>query len=125
MLVVQIDPVGSEPPQRTLNGGADIGGAAVPIPWALAGVRNEPEFGGQYHVVAAVLECPADEFLVDVGAVDLGGVDEVHPEVEGAVDGADGFVVVGAGSGVAVRHAHCAKADARYCQVAESCVLHV
>ena len=90
-----------------------------------AGVGDEPELGGEHHVVAAALDGPADEFLVDVRAVDLGGVDEVDAEVERAVDGADGFGVVGAGAGVAVRHAHCAKADARYCQVAESCVLHV
>ena len=45
---------------------------------------------------------PAHEFLVDVGAVDLGGVDERDTEVECAVDGADGLGVVAAGAGVAV-----------------------
>ncbi len=67
VLVVQVDPVGAEALQRILHGGTDIGGATVQIPWALACVRDEPELGGQHHLVAAALECPADELLVDVG----------------------------------------------------------
>ena len=40
-----------------------------------AGVGHEPELGGEHHLVAAALDRAADEFLVGVGAVDLGGVD--------------------------------------------------
>ena len=81
---------------------------------------DETELGGQHYLVAAALECPADEFLVDVRAVDLGGVDQGHAEIERPVDGADRFGVVAAGAGVAVGHAHCAQADAGDGQVAES-----
>ena len=77
VLVVQVDVVGAEPLQRTLDGGADVGRAAVEVPWARAGVRDDAELGGQHHLVAAALERAADELLVDVRAVDLGGVDEV------------------------------------------------
>ena len=70
-------------------------------------------------------ERPADEFLVGVRAVDLGGVDQGDAEVERAVDGADGFGVVGAGAGVRERHAHGAEADPGDVQVSELDVLHV
>ena len=86
---------------------------------------HQAELGGQHDLVAAALQRLSHEFLVDVGAVDFGGVDERHPEVECAVDGADRFGVVAAGAGVAVRHAHRPQADARYRQVLELDVLHV
>ena len=78
VLVVQVDVVGAQPSQRALDGGADVGRAAVEVPRALAGVGDQAELGGQHDLVAAALQRPADEFLVDVGAVDLGGVDERH-----------------------------------------------
>ena len=95
VLVVQIDVVGAEAAQRTLDRGADVGRAAVQVAWAAAGVRDHAELRGQHHLVAAALERLADEFLVGVRAVDLGGVDERDAEVERAVDGADRLRVVG------------------------------
>ena len=68
----------------------------------VAGVGDQPELRGQHHLVAAALQRPADQFLVDVRAVDLGGVDERDAQFERPVDGPDGFVVVAARAGVAV-----------------------
>ena len=117
VLVVQVDVVGVEPAQRSFDGDADVLGAAVGPD--SAGVRHEPELGGEHHLVAAALEGAADEFLVGVGAVDLGGVDQGDAEVEGPVDGADGFGVVAAGPGVGGGHAHRAQADAADVEGAE------
>ena len=124
MLVVQVDVVGAKPAQRALHGGADVGRTAVESPRARAGVRDEAELGGEHHLVAAALDGTADEFLVDVRAVDLGGVDEGDAEIESAMDGANRFVVVGSGAGVAVGHAHGSQPDARDFEVAELRVLH-
>ena len=88
-----------------------LAGLLSSCPWLATGVRDHAELGGEHDLVAAALDGPADEFLVDVRAVDLGGVDECHPEVEGAVDGADGFGVVASGAGVGEGHAHGAQAD--------------
>ena len=93
-------------------------------PALAAGVGDQAELGGQHHLVPAALQRAADEFLVGVGAVDLGGVDEGDAQLQGAVDGAHGLVVVGAGAGVAVGHAHRAQADAGDVQVTQADVLH-
>ena len=114
VLVVQVDVVGTEAGQRSLDGGADVGRAAVdragdhPI-----AVRDEAELGGDDDVVAAALQCPADDLLTVEWAVDLGSVEMGDAEVEGAVDRADGLRVVdGAFAGVRARHGHGAEADA-------------
>ena len=99
VLVVEVDVVGAEPPQRSLDRGADVGRAAVEVPRAAAGVRHEAELGRQHHLVAAALDGPADELLVGERAVDLGGVDEGDAQFERPVDGADRLGVVGARAG--------------------------
>ena len=93
--------------------------AAVRRARPAAGVRDESELRGEHDLVAAALQGPADELLVGVGAVDLGGVDEGDAEVERPVDGADGLGVVGASAGVGGGHAHRAEADPGNLQLAE------
>ena len=53
----------------------------------------------QHDVVAAALERLADDLLGLAGGVDVGGVDEVDPGVQRAVDDADRVVVVGVAPG--------------------------
>ena len=43
-------------------------------------------------------------------AVDVGGIEKVDPQLQGAVQGRDGLLGVGAG-GVEIGHAHAAEAD--------------
>src|SRR3954468_4010320 len=93
--------------------------AAVELAGGAAGVGDEAVLGGQHHLVAAAADGPADELLVGVRPVDLGGVQQGHAEIERAVDGADGLGVVGAGAGVGEGHAHAAQADAGDGQVAQ------
>ena len=94
VLVVEVDVVGAEPPQRSLDGGPDVGRAAVHHAGAAARVRDQAELGGDHDLVAPTRDGAADELLAVEGAVDLCGVDVGDPEVEGAVDGADRLVVV-------------------------------
>src|SRR4029077_16018086 len=89
VLVVQVDVVGAEPRQRALHGDPDAGRAAVETALCAPGVRDEAELGGEHDLVPAVPDGPADELLVVIRAVDLGGVEEGDAEVEGPVDGAD------------------------------------
>ena len=124
VLVVQVDVVGAEPLQRAFDGGADVRRAAVEVPAPPPAWEIEPELRGEHDLVAAALDGPADELLVGVRAVDLGGVDEGDAEVEGAVDGADRLGVVAAGAGVGGGHAHRAEADAADIEGAQGDVLH-
>jgi hypothetical protein len=112
VLVVQVDVVGAEPPQGAVDRGADVGRAAVEVAGAAAGVGDHAELGRHHDLVAAAVDGAAEEFLVGVGPVDLGGVEQGNTEVEGSVDGADGLGVVAARAGVGVGHPHATEADA-------------
>ena len=98
VLVVEVDAVGAEPLQGALDRGADVRRAAVEHAGAAAGVRDEAELRRQHDLVAAALEGAADELLVGVGAVDLGGVDVGDAQVERPLDGADRLGVAAVGS---------------------------
>jgi hypothetical protein len=54
---------------------------------------------GQHDVVAAAFERLADDLFGLTGGIDVGGVDEVDPGVQRAVDDADRVVVVGVAPG--------------------------
>jgi hypothetical protein len=82
VLVIQVDAVGAEPLEGALDGGADVRRAAVEHSGASARMRDEAELRRHHDLLAAVFEGAADEFLVRVGAVDLGGVDIGDTQVE-------------------------------------------
>jgi hypothetical protein len=63
---------------------------------------DKSELRGDDGLIAAVLQSAPYEFLVDVGTVDLGGVDERDTELECPVNGADRLGVIAASTGVAV-----------------------
>src|SRR6202022_3222320 len=125
MLVVEVDIVGVETSQRSFDGGADVRRAAVEGARATTGVGDHAEFRCEHNLLAAPLQGSADEFLIGVGPVDFGGVNQGDAQVECAVDGADGLDVVAAGAAVRRRHAHRAHPDARYVEVPQLGVLHI
>ena len=126
VLVVQVDVVGAETLQGALDGGLHVRGAAVDHTGAAAGVGDEAELGGDLHLVAAAVECLADDLLAEEGTVDLGGVDVGDTEFQGPVDGADRLVVVETAlARVGAGHGHGAEADAGDLEAPEVCVLHV
>jgi hypothetical protein len=124
VLVVEVDPVGAQARQGALDGGADVGRAAVDVAGSATGVGHEAELGGDDDLVAPALDRLPDDLLAVERAVDLCGVDVGDAEVECAVDGADGFgVVEGAAGGVGAGHGHGAQADPGDRQVPECGVL--
>ena len=76
-------------------------------------MRDEAELRRQHDTIAASLESAADEFLVRVGAVDLGGVDVGDAELDCPLDGADRFGVAAGRVEVVAGHRHRAESDAR------------
>jgi hypothetical protein len=91
--LVEVDPVGVEPPQRVLDRPHDPPARAA-APVRVVAHRHE-ELGRQDDVVAPALERLADDLLRLAGRVDVGGVHEGDPGVEREVDDADRVVVVG------------------------------
>ena len=124
VLVVQVDVVGAQPLQGTLDGDADVRRAAVEDARAAAGVRDDAELRGQHHLVAAILDGPADELLVGEWTVDLGGVDVRDAEVQRSVDSANRLGVAAGSDVVVARHRHGAESDAGDVESADRDVLH-
>jgi hypothetical protein len=71
--------------------------SSIGVSGSTAGVRYQPEF--RYHdgLAAASFQGAADELLVGVGAVDLGGIDVGDAQLPCSLDGADRFGVVAVG----------------------------
>ena len=88
MQVEEIDVVDAQPLQAGLAGLSDIAGVAVhPRP-------GDAELGGQEDLVAPPRQEPPDQGLVVAHAVDVGGVPEGDPELQGAAEGGQGFRLV-------------------------------
>ena len=114
VLVVQVDVVRTEPLQRALDRGADVVRAAVDDAGPAAGVGHQAEFRRQHDLIAPALDGPADQLLVEIRAVDLGGVDVGDAQIERPVDGPDLFGLAALPRVVVARHRHGAKTDPRY-----------
>ena len=101
VLVEEVDVVHAEPREPLVARAPDgLGPAVDPARVGVVGIALDAELGGEHHLVAATLDGATHQLLVDVRAVDLGGVDEGDAEVEGPLDGANGLRVVGACAGV-------------------------
>ncbi len=93
--LVEVEVVGVQAAQARLAGAAQIprrGVAAVAL--ALRLVEDVAELGRQHHPVPPARERAPDDPLAVSRAVDIGGVEEGHAEVERAADRADRLVVV-------------------------------
>ena len=85
--------------------------SGLPLKPRLSGIlriAHDAEFGGDDELVASAFDGASDEFFVDERAVDVGCVEELDAEFEGAVDGGEGFGVVA--SAIKLGHAHAAQA---------------
>ena len=107
--LVEVDPVRLEPPQRVLDLMDD------PAARVAAAVRivahRHVHLAREHDVVAAPGERLADDLLRLALRVDVGGVDEVDPGVEGRVDDPDRLVVVGVAPGAEHHRAEAQLAD--------------
>ena len=103
---VEVEVVGAEPPQAVLHLAEDVVAAAAPLVGPLS--HGPPHLGGQHHLVAPVLEGLAHDALGFAAVVHIGGVDEIDAAIQGLVNDADGFFLVGG----ATEH-HGAQAQAR------------
>ncbi len=129
VLVPEVDVVGAEALQAPLERRAHVLRPAVLARDPAVG-ELEAELGRDDRLRAATGERAAEQRLVGVGPVDLGGVEEVDPELERAMDGRDAFRLVGLavhlGRAGDAAHAHGAEADRRDDQslLAECALLH-
>ena len=122
MLIVEVDDVDAQAPERLLERPAHRVRATV------GGILSDAELGGEHDVLTTA----ARERLADLDlriAVDLGGVEEVDAQVQGAMDERDGGGVVADAAAVDIgdAEAHAAESDCgdRGPLTAERALLHV
>jgi len=104
--LVEVDAVELQSPQRRLAALLDPLGAEVARP--LAGARaDKASLRRDHEVVGIRMQRLRNQVLRDLGPVGVGGVDQVHAELEAALEDADGLVGIGrrtpgAGAGDAI-----------------------
>jgi hypothetical protein len=92
--LVNGDAVEAEAFEAAFNGFAEVVGAGVVDP--LGGANALPSaLGGDDEVGGVRVERFGEEFFRDVGAVGVGGVDEVDAEFDGTAEGCDTGVAIG------------------------------
>jgi hypothetical protein len=115
--LVEVDPVGLKPLQRVLDLLDDPAAGVATLVGVLA--HRHVHLAGEHDVVAlAARQGLADDDLGLAAGVDVGGVYEVDPGIQRAVDDPDALVVV-LGAPVAEHHgseAQLADRDARASQ---------
>jgi hypothetical protein len=107
VLVVEVDRLDSEPLERRVARRVHVLGVPAysqPLAVLAAGV---PELRRQHHLVATAGDRAAHQDLVREGPVHVGGVKEVDPQFERAVDRGGRLLVVGLA--VELGHAHAAE----------------
>ena len=104
------------------DGAHVVGLAADAAPERVVGIADDAELGGDDDAVAPALDGLADQDLVGVRAVDVGGVEQRDAEIEGAMDRGDAFGLVG--RAVELGHAHAAEAEGGHGEWAEMTGVH-
>src|SRR5438128_8888879 len=110
MLIIEVDNIGPEPFQRTLDALLDALGAAVLH--LLSVLDLDPEFGGDHHLSAQWRQRLADELFVGVRTVNLGGIEERDAAFDGRADERDHRLLV-RWETVALAHPHAAEPERR------------
>ncbi len=116
VLVIEIDAVGPEALQRFLDDPPD---ALRPAVQSIRAVDLEAELGGDDNVVAHGRERLADEFLVDVRAVDFCGIEERDASLVGVANDSDALGPVHTRTVVTAAEAHVAEAKLRHLQTSQ------
>ncbi len=121
MQVIEIDDLHAQPLEARLAGLRHVFGAAIDTRLAVR-PTDIAELRCQHDFVAPALESAADQRLVSAGTIHVGRVDQIDAEIDGPVDGRDGFGL--AGLAIDRRHAHATEADGRNLELAELPCLH-
>src|SRR6266851_3506311 len=117
MLVVQVNIVNAETPQRALAGLAHVLGLAADSKPLAIRTTDDPEFRGDHHLIAPAFDRATDQLLVLKRTVRIGGVEECNSQLDRAFDGGDRFGFVG--RPIELAHAHAAKAESGHFQASQ------
>jgi hypothetical protein len=109
VLVVEVDVIRPQAAQRRLARLVHV--LRAPVDTAIQGIvpAHDPELGGEHDLVAAAGDGASHQLLVVSLPVHVRRVEQLHAQVQGAVDDADRLLVVDLA--VELGHAHQTEAD--------------
>src|ERR1700732_1492254 len=107
MLIVEINRCNAKAPQARLAGLLHIFRPPIDAKERSAWPANVAKLGSNNHLMAALFNCPAHQFLVSAGAVHIGRVEQGNAAIDGMLYCGDRFVVVR--FAIKLRHTHTAK----------------
>ena len=110
MLVKQIDVIGLQSTQRPLNRDPNVLGAAVENLLFIVVAEGEAELGGDDHLIAHRCQGFAYHLLVQVRAVNLGGIEERDASLNRRTNQRNGLLCVSRRA-VAMAQAHATQAQ--------------
>src|SRR5256886_10778049 len=87
MQLIQVEVIGLKPLERTVQSESQVPRIEVHSDAAMVEVASH--LRGEEHVFAAALQSLAENFLAVPPAVDVGGIEEVHPEFDRSSHGLD------------------------------------
>src|SRR5437660_11046189 len=124
MLIIEIDDVGPESFQRTLDALFDALGPAV-LDLLSAGITSDAELRGDHHLSAHRRQRLANELFVGVRTVDFGGIEECDAAFDGRADERNHRLLVRWDT-VALAHPHAAESEGGDVEIAlsKSALLH-
>ena len=111
VLVVKINPLDAQPLQAFVAGLANVFRPAVDGDEAARAVADVSELGGEKDFFPPPANRPAHQLFVPPLAVNVGGIEEIHAELQRAMNHPNGLFIVS--RPIEFRHAHAAKADGR------------
>src|SRR6266481_5838915 len=112
MLIVEVDRVDAQSLERSFTRLADVLGSTVDTALArIFRIAHVAELGCDDNAIALSLDRSADQLFVLEWSIHVSGVEHVDAELERAMDGRDGFLLVA--WPVKLRHAHAAKANGK------------
>src|SRR6266550_4666646 len=118
VLIIEIDDVGLESFQRTLDALLDALGAAV-LDLLPAGIPSDSELRGEHHLCAHWRQRFAYELFVGVRTVNFGGIEERDAPFDGRANERDHRLLV-RWETVALAHPHAAEPEGRDLEIALS-----
>jgi hypothetical protein len=116
VLIVEVDGIDLEPPERTLGTLFNAFGPTL-LHLLPAGIDLDPEFRGDHHLPTERRERFSHEFFVCERAVDFGGIKERHAAFDRFTYQSNHFVFV-TGRAVGIAHSHATEPDGRDFQIA-------
>src|SRR3989475_177263 len=111
VLIIEIDHIGPEPFQRTLDALLDALGPAV-LHLLPAVIKSDPELRGDHYLSAEWSQRLTDELFVAVRTVNFGGIEECDAAFDGRADERDHRLLV-RWETVALAHPHAAEPECR------------